>query len=127
MPPGAHSARDNHVLASNFANIHRFLFFFTDTLSNITVLISLLTTPPNLKYAARPLGYLVIYPLVACFLTISQVEWKHDERRGGIFNKHFTANLRRNLPVIKFESRLRFDGMTTTSFWPPFYWPTPGP
>ena len=46
------SARDNHVLACNFAKYSSIVFFFTDRLSNKPFLMWLLTTPRHLKYAA---------------------------------------------------------------------------
>jgi len=47
-------ARDSHVSACNFAKYSPILglHFFTLRLSNKPVLIWLLTTPPQLKYAA---------------------------------------------------------------------------
>ena len=45
------SARDNHVLACNFAKYSSILIFFTHRLSNKPFLMWL-TTPPHLKYAA---------------------------------------------------------------------------
>jgi len=44
------SARNNHVLAGNFAKYSPFLIFFTDRLRNKPFLIWLLTTQPRLKY-----------------------------------------------------------------------------
>jgi len=50
--PGQHtakneeSARNNHVLACNFAKYSPILFFFTRRLNNKPFLIWLLTTPP---------------------------------------------------------------------------------
>jgi len=35
--------------------------------------------------------------------------WQHCARNGGIFNNHFTANLRRNNPAIKIENPIRFN------------------
>ena len=46
------SARDNLVLACNFAKYSPILIFFTHTLRNKSFLIWLLTTPPHLKYVA---------------------------------------------------------------------------
>jgi len=63
------SARDSHVLACNFANVHRFQnIFFTDRLSNKPFLISLLTTPPRLKYVPT-LPYNL--SLMACFANVN--------------------------------------------------------
>jgi len=39
-------------------------------------------------------------------------------RCGGIFNNDFTANLSRNLLVIKVENRLIFDRIVAVSLWP---------
>jgi len=39
-------------------------------------------------------------------------------RCGGIFNNDFTANLLRNLLVIKVENRLIFDRIMAVSLWP---------
>jgi len=36
---------------------------------------------------------------------------------GGVFNNDFTANLPRNLPVKKFENRLKFERIMATSLW----------
>jgi len=43
------SARNNHVLACNFAKYSPILIFFTHRLSNKFFLIWLLATPPHLK------------------------------------------------------------------------------
>ena len=81
--PGAQSARDNHVLAGNFAKYSQILmFFFTDRLSNKPFLIWLLTTLPYLKHVATvPCNS----SLIACFLTLMfhKVMW-HHARCGGI-------------------------------------------
>jgi len=63
--PGARSARDNHLLARNFARYLPILkILFPDRLINKHLLIRLLTTPPHLKYVATlPCIFLVI----ACF------------------------------------------------------------
>jgi len=63
------SARDNHVLACNFAKYSPILklFFFADRLGNESFTISLLTTPPPLKcVAALP----CTLPLTARFLAV---------------------------------------------------------
>ena len=44
------SARDNHVLACNYAKYSRILFFFTDRHNNKPFSVWLLTTPPQLRY-----------------------------------------------------------------------------
>jgi len=94
------SARDNPVLACNFAKYLPIQKKFTDRLSNKPFLIWLLTTPPRLKYVA-------ILPcnlsLVACFvgINVSQGSVATYARCDGIFNIHLTTNLPRNLPVKK--------------------------
>ena len=80
-------------------NIYR-LKKFTDRLNNKSVLISLLTIPTHLKYAATlPCNLL----LMACFadIDVSQGSVATYARCYGIFNMHLTANLPRNLPVKK--------------------------
>ena len=70
------SARDNHVLACNFAKYSPILIFFTARLSNKSFLIRLLTTLPRLKYIATlPCNLL----LIACSLTLMfhKVVWQH--------------------------------------------------
>jgi len=94
------SARDNHVFACNFTKYSPILIFFTPRLSNKHVLIWLLSTPPHLKYAATLPRNL---SLMACFadINVSQGSVATYATRGGMFNMHLTANLRRNLPVKK--------------------------
>jgi len=62
------SARNDHVLACNFAKYSPILIFFTHRLSNKPFLIWLLTTPPHLKYVA-------VLPcnlsLMACFADVN--------------------------------------------------------
>ena len=96
--PGSQTARNNHVLACNFAKYLPILFF-TDRLSNKRFLIWLLTTPPHLKYIATLPCNLW---LIACYLTLMfhKVVWQHT-RSGGIFNNQLTVNLRKNLSVKK--------------------------
>jgi len=73
--PGQHtdkqkeSARDNHVLACNFAKYSPIRKnFVTHGLNNKPLLIWLLTTPPHLKYVATlPCNLL----LIACFADIT--------------------------------------------------------
>jgi len=85
---------------------------------------SLLKIPPHLVYAATlpcetlmsenerlSINYKTVY--VATYLN-----------RGGVFNNDFTANLPRNLPVKRFENRLKFDRIMATSFWPHFFGPS---
>ena len=62
------SARDNHVLACNFAKYSPILFFFTDRLNNKPFLIWFLTTSPHLKYVATLPCNL---SLMACFADIN--------------------------------------------------------
>jgi len=66
------SARNNHVLACNFAKYSPFFNFFTLRLNNKPFLIWLLTTPPHLKYAVTLPCNL---SLIACFadIYVSQV------------------------------------------------------
>jgi len=64
--PHAQSARNNHGFACNFAK-YSFVKKFTGRLSNKPFLIWLLTTPPQLKYAAMLPCDL---SLIACFLTL---------------------------------------------------------
>jgi len=61
------TARDNHVLACNFAKHLVILKYFTDRLTNKPVLIWLSSTPPHLKYVATLPCYL---SLMSCFLTL---------------------------------------------------------
>ena len=96
------SARDNHVLARNFAKYSPNLkSFFTRRLSNKPFL-SCLTTPPHLKYAAT----LCNLSLWTCFadIDVSQGNVATYAKCGGIFNIHRTANVLRNLAVIFFKS-----------------------
>jgi len=85
------SARDNHVLACNFAKIYRFTNV-TDRLSNKPFFIWLLTTPPHLKYVATLPCNL---SLTACFadVNVSQGSEATIARCGEIFNIHLTTNL----------------------------------
>jgi len=95
------SARDNHVLACNFAKYSPILFIFTHTLSNKPFLIWLLTTPPHLKHVATLPCNL---SLMACFadINVSQSSAATHAKCGGMFNISLTANLLRNLPVNTF-------------------------
>ena len=70
------SARDNHVLAYNFAKYSPILIFFTDRLCDKFVLIPLLTTLPHLKcIATLPCNL----SLIACFVTLMfhKIVWRH--------------------------------------------------
>ena len=99
---------------------------FTDRLNNKSVLISLLTIPTHLKYAATlPCNLL----LMACFadIDVSQGSVATYARCDGIFNMHLTANLPRNLPVKKtfFKSVKIWQNYGRESvahlFWPTLY------
>jgi len=93
------SARNNHVLACNFAKCLP-INFFTLTLINKLFLIWLLTTPPHLKYVATLPCNL---SLTARFAdsNVSQGSVATYARCGGIFDIHLTAHLPRNLPPKK--------------------------
>jgi len=94
------SARDNHVLAGNFAKYSPISKKFAHTLSIKPFLIWLLTTPPHLKYAATlPCNW----SLMACFadINVSQGSVATYARCGENFNIDLTANLPGNLPVKK--------------------------
>ena len=117
--PGAQSARDNHLqLYQIFTDFRKKI---NDTLDNKPFLIWLLTTPPHLKCVATLPCNLSLF---ACFLTIMfhKVVWQHMQGVVGFFNKLFTANLSRNLPVKKMGTRLRFDRIMATSLWLHFFW-----
>ena len=123
---GAQSARESHVLASNFAKYSLLL--------NVAI-IWLLTAAPHRIYVAKLPCNL---SLIACFVTLvlqgsvarytlitthSKFTEKNHTRSNGIVNNEFTPNLPRNLPVKKkLESRLRFDRIM--SFWSHNFWPT---
>ena len=64
------SARNNHVLACNFAKYSAIKKMFTRRLSNKPFLLWLLTVPPHLKYVA----ILANLSLMACFadMNVSQ-------------------------------------------------------
>jgi len=79
------NAWDNHVLACNFAKYSPILYiFFNDRLNSDSLLICLLTTPPNLKHVA-----VVPYnlSLIACFLTVMfhKVVWQHMQGAVGFY------------------------------------------
>ena len=117
--PCARSARDNHVLAFNFAKYSPFKKNFTHLLSNKPFLIWLLTTPPHLKYTATLSCNL---SLMACFadINVSQGSVAIYARCGGMFNTTLTINLLRNLPSEKIVNRLRFDRIMVKRLWPRF-------
>ena len=117
------SARDNHVLACNFAKYSPILnIFFTHRLSNEPFLIWLLTIPPHLKCAATLLCNL---SLRACFadINVSQGSAATYAWCGGIFNIHLTANLPRTLPVKTVLNPLNFDRIMVMILWPRFFGP----
>jgi len=121
--PSPQSARDNQVLACNFAKYSRILtIFFTHRLNNKLFLFCLLISPPHLKYVATLPCNL---SLMACFadINVSQGSVATLARCGGIFNIHLTANLLRNLPVKKIVNRLRFDRIVVMNLWPRFFGP----
>jgi len=121
--PGAQSARDNDVLACNFAKyLPNLKKSVTHRLSNKPFLIWLLKTSPQLEcVAALPCNS----SLVACFadINVSQGSVATYARCDGIFDIHLTANLPRNLPVKVVFNRLRFDRSMVTSLWPSFFGP----
>ena len=114
------SARNNHVLACNFAKYSHLKNFSLSRLSNKPSLIWLLTPLPHLKYAAIvPFNLSVM----ACFadINVSQGSVATCARCGGIFGIHLTTNLPRNLQVKKnFLNRLRIDRIMVMSLWPRF-------
>jgi len=100
-PKNGKSARNNHVLACNFAKYSPILNFF-HRLSNKSFLIWLLTIPPHLKHVATLPCNL---SLMTCFagINVSQgIIVATCTRCGRIFDIHLTANLPGNLPVKKF-------------------------
>ena len=92
------SARDNHVLACDFAKYSPILIFFTRRLSNKPFLIWLSTTPPHLKDTATLPCNL---SSMACIsdINVSQGSVAAYARCGGIFNMQLTANLPGNFSV----------------------------
>ena len=95
--PDTQSARDNYLLACNFAKYSPILIFFTGRLSNKPFLIWLLTTPAHFKYVATLPGNA---SLITCFLTLLfHKPVRHIQKCGGIFNNRFTANLLENQAV----------------------------
>jgi len=101
------SARDNRVLACNFAEYSPIKkFFFTRRLNNKPFLIWSLTTPPHLKYTAALLSNLSSR---ACFagINVSQGSVATYARCGGILNIRLTANLPRNLPAKKIRKSVK--------------------
>jgi len=100
--PGAQSARDNDVVACNFAKYSR-IKKITHRLSNKPFLILSLTTPSHLKYAdTLPCNL----SLTACFadINVSQGSITTYARCGGIFNIRLSP---RNLPVIFFKKSVK--------------------
>ena len=119
------SARDNHVLACNFA---KYLSFkkFSDRLSNKPFLIWLLTTTPHLKIiCSYTVTLLCNLSLMSCFanMDVSQGSVATYARWGWIFNIHLTANLPRIFQLISFWNRLRFERIMVVSLWPHFFDP----
>ena len=86
------SARNNHVLACNFAKYSPVLEYAA-------------TLPCNLSLRAR-----------FADINVSQGSAATYARCSGTFNIHLTANLPRNLPA-KFSNRLRFDRIMVMSLW----------
>jgi len=94
------SARDNHVLACDFAKYLPIKKKFTDRLSNKPFLSWLLTTPPHLKdVATLPCNL----SLMTCFadINVSRGSVATYARCGGIFSIRLTIQFPTNLPVKK--------------------------
>ena len=74
--PGTQTARNNHLLACNFAKYLPILKSFHWQTQNKHFLISLLTTPPHLNNVATLPCNL---SSIACFLTLIfyKVVWQH--------------------------------------------------
>ena len=99
-------AQNNHFLLVTLLNINRFSFFFTRRFSNKFSLIWLLTTPQYLKYVATlPCSLLLTTGFAD--INFSQGSVGTHARCDGIFSKHLTANLSRNLPVKHFLKSLK--------------------
>ena len=98
------------------------LIFFTHRLSKKPFLNWLLTTLPHLKYVATLHFNLSLMACVAD-INVSQGSVATYARCGGIFDIHWTANLRRNLVVKDFYNRLRIDRIVVMSLWPRFFGP----
>ena len=94
------SARDNHVLAFNFAKYSPIKKIHSHTHSNKPFLIWLLTTPSHLKYVATLPCNL---SLMACFADVNDFKGSVPTyaRCSGTFNIRLTANLPRSRPVKK--------------------------
>ena len=122
--PGTQTARNNHLLACNFAKyLPIFLIFFTGRLSNKHFLISLLTTPPHLNNVATLSCNL---SSIACFLTLIfyKVVWQHML---GVLGFLIAVWLQIYYGIRQwknFEIRLRFDRDITMSMVSPFLWNT---
>ena len=93
------NARDNRVLACNFAKYSPMLIFFTRKLINKPFSSWLIKILPHLKYVATLPCNL---SLMACFadINVSPGIVATYARCGGIVDIRLTANLPRNLPVI---------------------------
>jgi len=119
---GAHSARDNHVLASNFAKYSPILFFFTGKLNNKPFSIWLLTTPRHLKYVATLRCNLL---LIACFLTFAfhRVVWQHAHMYVGFLINDLLQIYKGIFQWKKIENWLRFPKIVLMSLWPHIFGP----
>ena len=91
------SARDNHVLACNFAKYSP--IFFTRRLSNKPFFNLVVNNTPHLKSVAILSCNLL---LKACFadVNVSQRSVATYARCDGTFNIHLTAIFPKNLPMI---------------------------
>ena len=121
------SARDNHVLVCNFAKyspIFKNFFSLSDSVINL-LLIWLLTIPAHLKHVATLPCNL---SLMACSadISVSQGSVATYARCSGIFDFdiHLTANLPRNLPVIKILKSVKNRQNYGQESVAPFFWPT---
>ena len=120
------SARDNHVLACNFAK-YLSCKKCSDRLSNRPFLIWLLTTTPHLKIiCSYTVTLLCNLSLMSCFanMDVSQGSVATYARWGWIFNIHLTANLPRNLPVNFFLKSVKIWKNYGRESVAPLFWPT---
>jgi len=90
---------DNHIL---IRRIFTGFILFTDRLSNKPFLISLLTSPPHLKYVFTPPSNLLLIAYFQALMFFSEGSMSTYARFGVVHNNHFTANLLENLPVKEF-------------------------
>ena len=81
------SARDNHVLACNFATYSPILIFY-GRLSNKPLFIWLLATPQHRKYVAT---LHCSISLIVCFLTLMfhKIVWQHMQGVMGLLISSF--------------------------------------